>query len=319
MALKIAINGFGRIGRAANRIIEQNDDMRLVWANDIYSPDMMSYLFKFDSVYGRHTNSSGTKFFCNENIEDMPDRAFEVDVVLECSGRDLSQEYLKKYIKKGAKKVILSAYSPNLPTYIIGVNDKEYKNEPVISASSCTANCLSPVAEILDNEYGIDKACITTIHSYTSGQNLLDVKNSDIRKSRSATQNIIPVDTNIAKSTEQLLPNLKNKLSGSSLRIPLENSVLIDFNAVLNKKVSAQELNDLFLEKSKNEFKNIIQYSDGSLVSSDITKNTHSSIVDAALTQVIGGDMIKLMLWQDNEMGYASRLVDMARLVSSRI
>jgi len=310
--IRVAINGFGRIGRILARIVLQNPDFKLVQVNDIYDTSMMYHLFKHDSSYG---NFDTDKSFKMTNCSDIKKLQWDdVDIIFECSGVYHEKKELSWHIKNGAKKVILSSYSKKLPTYLYGVNEKEYKNENIISNSSCTANCTVPVFDIIDKYFGIDTATITTIHSYTTDQNLLDNKSTDIRRTRSATSNIIPLSSNVANATVQFLPHLKGKITANSIRVPVINGVLIDINILLKKKTSLLEIKKIIRSYINPK---ISYFSSDHFVSSDIKNMPYSNIIDEKLIKLSEENLLKLMLWQDNEYGYIKRLLDMASFIGS--
>ncbi len=311
--IRVGINGFGRIGRILARIILQDSHFKLVQVNDIYDTDIMQYLLKHDSTYGNFKTDISFKM---TNCSDIKKLQWDnVDIVFECSGVYHTKKELFYHIKNGAKKVILSAYSKELPTYIYGVNEKEYKGEVIVSNSSCTANCTVPIFKIIDKHFGIASAQITTIHSYTTDQNLLDNKNRDIRRSRSATQNIIPLSSNVANATIQFLPHLKGKILATSIRVPVANGVLIDTNIYLKKKTSLQEVkNILHLHTNPT----ITYISKNRFVSSDIKMMPYSNIINEDLIYLSKENLLKLMLWQDNEYGYVRRILDLAEVVISK-
>ena len=308
--IRVAINGFGRIGRILARIILQNPHFKLIQVNDIYDANMMYHLLKHDSSYGSFETKTKFKMTNCSDIKKL--QWDDVDIVFECSGIYHKKEDLAWHIKHGAKKVILSAFSKELPTYIYGVNEKEYKGENIISNSSCTANCTVPVFNIIDRHLGIDSATITTIHSYTTDQNLLDNKNKDIRRARSATSNIIPLSSNVANATIEFLPHLKGKITAHSVRVPVTNGVLIDINIKLRKKTSLAEVKKIIHTHINPKISYI---SNDSFVSSDIKTMPYSNIIDEELIKLSEGNLLKLMLWQDNEYGYAKRILDMAEVV----
>jgi glyceraldehyde 3-phosphate dehydrogenase len=333
MAVKVAINGFGRIGRCVARIISQRDDIELVAINDTSSVDMLEYLMKYDTVHGTFDEEvnvengfvtigkTKAKLY---NTRDAKELTFTADcgaeVVLECTGAYLTLEKAQVYLDNGAKKVIMSAPAKdsNTPTYVLGVNEHEYHGEAIISNASCTTNCLGPVAKIIDDAFGIEKGLMTTIHSYTNDQNILDVKHkSDKRRARAAALNMIPTTTGAAKAMKLVMPQLDGKLHGQSVRVPTANVSMVDLNVLVKKETSKEELNALFEQKAQ-ELNAIIAVDNEMKVSSDIIGDTHSTIIASDLTQVIGGNMLKVMTWYDNEWGYSTRLVDMALYVSNK-
>lgn len=328
MALKIAINGFGRIGRCAARIIENDPSYELCIINDTAERKVTRYLLKYDTVHGEfnkevevldddHIAIDGRKVrvYSTRNIEDLD--LSGIDVVLECTGKFLTTEKCEAYLKQGAKKVIMSAPAKDdTPTFVLGVNTNTYAGQKIISNASCTTNCLGPVTRVLEDNFGIEKGLMTTIHAYTNGQSLVDVKCRDLRRSRAAAQNIIPTTTGAAKAMKLVMPSLEGKLHGQSVRVPVPNVSMVDLTAVLGKKTSKEELNETFVKASKESLKGIMLVDFDERVSTDFMTCAYSSIVAADLTQVICGDMIKVMAWYDNEWGYSKRLVEMAGFIS---
>ncbi len=330
MAIKVAINGFGRIGRCVARIIEQRDDVELVAINDTASTEMLEYITKYDTVHGTFNGEVkvvngflkmgkiNAKLYSTRDAKELTfTKECGADVVLECTGAYLTQESCQVHIDNGAKKVVMSAPAKDdTPTFVLGVNEKEYKGQLIISNASCTTNCLGPIAKMIDDAYGIEKGLMTTIHSYTNDQNILDVKHKkDKRRARAGAQNMIPTTTGAAKAMKLIMPQLDGKLHGQSVRVPTPNVSMVDVNFVVKKDTSKEELNSLFESKAK-EFAGIIAVDNEMMVSSDLVGNTNSTIIASDLTQVIGGNMIKVMSWYDNEWGYSSRLIDMAVYVA---
>ena len=328
MALKIAINGFGRIGRCSARIIENDPNYELCIINDTAERKVTRYLLKYDTVHGEfnkevevldddHIAIAGRKVrvYSTRNIEDLD--LSGIDVVLECTGKFLTTEKCEAYLKQGAKKVIMSAPAKDdTPTFVLGVNTNTYAGQKIISNASCTTNCLGPVTRVLEDNFGIEKGLMTTIHAYTNGQSLLDVKCRDLRRSRAAAQNIIPTTTGAAKAMKLVMPSLEGKLHGQSVRVPVPNVSMVDLTAVLGKKTSKEELNETFVKASKESLKGIMLVDFDERVSTDFMSCAYSSSVAADLTQVICGDMIKVRAWYDNEWGYSKRLVEMAGFIS---
>ena len=330
MAIKVAINGFGRIGRCVARIIEQRDDVELVAINDTASVEMLEYITKYDTVHGTFNEEVkvvngflkmgkiNAKLYSTRDAKELTfTKEYGAEVVLECTGAYLTQESCQVHIDNGAKKVVMSAPAKdNTPTFVLGVNEKEYKGQLIVSNASCTTNCLGPIAKIIDDAYGIEKGLMTTIHSYTNDQNILDVKhNKDKRRARAGAQNMIPTTTGAAKAMKLIMPQLDGKLHGQSVRVPTPNVSMVDVNFVVRKDTTKEELNTLFESKAK-EFAGIVAVDNEMMVSSDLVGNTNSTIIASDLTQVIGGNMIKVMSWYDNEWGYSSRLIDMAVYVA---
>ena len=330
MAVKIAINGFGRIGRCAARIIlERNfagEDVELVAFNDTATRDMTRYLLKYDSVHGEfkhdvriiddgHIEVDGKKIrvFSTRDLNELNYADYGVDVVLECTGKFLTTEKCEPYLARGVKKVVMSAPAKDdTPTFVIGVNDDKYAGEAIISNASCTTNGLAPVAKVLDEKFGIQKALMTTIHAYTHGQSLVDVKAKDFRRSRAAALNIAPTTTGAAKAIAKVLPQLNGKMHGQAVRVPVANVSMVDLTAILGKSASAEDINAAFREAADGAMKGILLVDDDSRVSSDFCTSSYSSIVASDTTQVICGDMVKIFAWYDNEWGYSHRLIDLA-------
>jgi glyceraldehyde 3-phosphate dehydrogenase len=320
MALKIAINGFGRIGRCVMRIASTREDIKVVAINDMADKEMMLHLLKYDSVHGTFdANFDGIDIFQETNPKNLDFASSGADVVLECTGLFLTEELVKTHIKKGVKKVILSAPAEDsvISTFVMGVNHKEYKGENIISNASCTTNCLAPIASILDEAYGIEKGLMTTIHSYTNDQNLLDVKhNRDIRRSRAAAINMIPTTTGAAKALSRVLPQLEGKLDGTSIRVPTPDVSMVDLTLHLSSKITKEEVIKLFHEKAEAEFKGLLMIDQDKRVSQDFVGSPFSSIIAEDLIQVMGEDMVGIRAWYDNEWGYSNRLLDMAIHIS---
>jgi glyceraldehyde 3-phosphate dehydrogenase len=333
MALKVAINGFGRIGRSVARIIAKRDDVDLVAINDLTEPDMIKYLLDNDSVHGHcgfetalldnsyiQMDNMKVKILSDKNPENLDFGKLGAEVVLECTGVFLTKDSAKIHLKDGVKKVVFSAPAKDdTETFVLGVNSEKYDGEEIISNASCTTNCLAPIARVLDDAFGIEKGLMTTIHSYTNDQNILDVKHSkDKRRARAAAVNMIPTTTGAAKALSLVLPQLKGKLHGQSVRVPTPNVSMVDLNVIVKRDVTKEEVNQDLREKSENELKGIIAIDSEFGVSQDFVGNPNSSIIADDLTQVIDGNMVKVMAWYDNEWGYSNRLVDMAIFVSGK-
>ncbi len=332
MALKIAINGFGRIGRCVARIIDSRDDVELVCVNDTADRATTKQLLKYDSVHGgflghvellendyMQMGKSKVKMFSTRDAKELNFADYGVDVVLECTGALLTQKDMQVFIDNGIKKVVLSAPAKDdTPTFVLGVNEEAYAGQTIISNASCTTNCLGPVAKILDDAFGIDKGLMTTVHSYTNDQNILDVKHrkNDLRRARAAAVNLIPSSTGAAKAIGLVLPHLKGRLHGQSVRVPTPNVSMVDLNVLLKKETSKEEINTLFSAQANGKLKGILEVDTEQRVSQDFVTSSWSSVVALDLTQVICGDMVKVMAWYDNEWGYSTRLVDMAVYVS---
>lgn len=331
MALKVAINGFGRIGRCVARIVASRDDIDIVAINDTASRDMTKYLLKNDSVHGHFDKTveildddymqiadMKVKMFSTRDPKELNFSDYGAEVVLECTGAFLTMEKAQVYIDMGAKKVLFSAPAKDdTPTFVMGVNEKSYKGEKIVSNASCTTNCLAPVAKALDDAFGIEKGLMTTIHSYTNDQSILDVKHSkDPRRARAAAINMIPTTTGAAKAIGLVMPHLKGKLHGQSVRVPTPNVSMVDLNVVVKKNTTKDEINKLFEELSNTSMKGFLGVDKEMRVSGDFCGCDISSIVATDLTQVVDGNMVKVMAWYDNEWGYSARLVDMALHIS---
>ncbi len=331
MALKIAINGFGRIGRCVARIAATRDDIEIVAINDMASMDMMLYLLKNDSVHGTFRSNVAQLDEHNITIDGKKIRVFNdrdpknlkfaecgAEMVLECTGVFLSQSDAKIHIDNGIKKVLFSAPAKDdTPTFVIGVNEHLYAGQSIVSNASCTPNCLGPIAKVLDDAFGIEKGLMTTIHSYTNDQNILDVKHSkDKRRARAGAINMIPTTTGAAKAIGLVLPQLKGKLHGQSVRVPTPNVSMVDLNVIVKRKTTKEEVTAVFNKAAESSLKGIILMDKEMRVSQDFVGCEYSSVVAEDLTQVIDGDMVKIMAWYDNEWGYSTRLIDMALHIS---
>ena len=330
--IKIAINGLGRIGRPSFKIAFSKEDIEVVAINDLTDLKTAAHLLKYDSSYGTYEKEvsadeknselivDGTriKYFMEPDPEKLPWKDLGVDVVLECSGVFNSQEKAQKHINAGAKKVVLSAPAKDdTPVYLLGVNAEEYKGENIISNGSCTTNCLAPIIKVLDDSFGVEKGFMTTTHSYTNDQRLQDLPHKDLRRARAAGMNIIPTTTGAAKTVGKVIKHLAGNLDGISLRVPTAVVSVVDFICNLKKEASVEEINKAFRKSSQNELKNILDVSDGELVSMDFKGNPMSAIVDLPLTMA-NGDLVKIVGWYDNEWGYSNRLVEMAEYISKK-
>lgn len=325
MALKVAINGFGRIGRQVFReLIRRNADVEFVGINDLTDAPTLAHLLKYDSVHGKFDGevvAEGNSLIVNgkkvlisaeKKIEDIP--WSNVDVVLESTGVFRDRDSLSKHIaSSGAKKVLLSAPAKGEldATVVLGVNDDILTgDEKLISNASCTTNCLAPMVKILNDNFGLEKGMMVTIHAYTNDQKILDLPHKDLRRARAAAVNAIPTTTGAAKAVGLVLPEMKGKINGYAVRIPVPDGSLTDFTAVLSKEVTAEEINAAFKKAAQNEMKGILEYSEEALVSIDIVGNPHSTIFDSDLTQA-DGKLVKVIGWYDNEHGYSCRTADM--------
>ena len=331
MALKIGINGLGRIGRMVIRAIieSKNKNIEIKHINNRSNSETSCSLLKYDSVHGKFNadvkfnnnsliiNNKKISFSQELDINNIKWKKFSVDYVFECTGKFNSKEKLLAHIKNGAKKVIVSAPCKNVDkTIAYGVNHKSInKNDLIISAASCTTNCLAPVAYVLNKEFKIEKGFMTTIHSYTSDQRLLDNSHKDLRRARSAGQSIVPTSTGASKTLGKIIPELKGKLEGLAIRVPTPNVSLVDLVFNSKSKLSVKKINDSFKKASKKELKNVIETTEEKLVSIDFNHNSNSAIVDLSLTNVVGDNMGKVSAWYDNEWGFASRMCDLAEYI----
>ncbi len=327
---KVGINGFGRIGRNVLRAAIVVPELEIVAVNDLADANMLAHLLKYDSVHGIFdasveaveggikVNDKFIRVITEREPAKLPWKEFGVELVIESTGRFTSREGAMKHLDAGAKKVLISAPAKNEDiTIVMGVNEERYdsRNHNIISNASCTTNCLAPIAKILNREFGIRRGFMTTIHSYTNDQQILDLPHRDYRRARAAAVSIIPTTTGAAKAVSLVLPELKGKLSGFAMRVPTPNVSVVDLVAELNKNVTVEEVNSIFKEASEHELKGILSYSDLPLVSIDYNNNPSSSIVDALLTMVMEGNMVKVVAWYDNEWGYSNRVVDLAAYI----
>ena len=331
MTAKVGINGFGRIGRMVFRAAYRRDDVELLALNDITDPNTLAHLLKYDSVHGIlkaevkvegnniMVDGKGTRIISEKDPGRIPWKDLDVDIVLECTGLFRDRPQASKHLDAGAKKVIISAPAtdPDI-TLVIGVNHKDYdpKAHHIISNASCTTNSLAPICKVLLDRFGIEKGLMTTIHSYTTDQRLLDFPHKDLRRARAAAISMVPTTTGAAKAVSLVIPELAGKMNGMALRVPTPNVSLTDLVVQLSRPASAQEVNKAFEEASKGSMKGIIEYCVEPLVSTDYIGITASTVVDALSTISIGGDMVKVLAWYDNEFGYANRLVDLAVYVA---
>lgn len=331
MALKVAINGTGRIGIIVAKIIAERSDIELVALNTTAKPDMLEYLLKFDSVHrgidakviDDSTIAIGGKnvrMFRERDIDKVDFGGCGAEVVIECTGVFLDQESCAKHLKNGVKKVIMSAPAKDdSPTYVYGVNSDSYKGETIISNASCTTNCLGPICKVLDDAFGIENGLMTTIHSYTNDQNVLDVKHSkDPRRARAAALNMIPTSTGAAKAIGKVMPKLLGKLNGYAMRVPTPDVSVVDLTVNLSKAVTKEEIHAAFNAASEGAFKGLLEVDNDKRVSSDFIGSTYSSTYVPDMTSVVDGTTVKVLAWYDNEWGYSSRLVDMTVLIGTR-
>ena len=331
MPINVAINGFGRIGRMVFRAGMNDPQINFIAINDLTPPENLAYLLKYDSVHGRldkkisfakDSLQVGNKkiiVFSEKDPAQLPWKKLKIDIVVECTGFFLTKELAGRHLQAGAGKVLLSAPAKDssIRTFVYGVNHKQYdrKKDVIISNASCTTNCLAPVAKVLDDNFGIVQGLLTTVHAYTSSQKVVDGPDKKARRGRAAALNMVPTTTGAATATALVLPQLKGKMDGMSIRVPIADGSLIDFTCQLKKDTTVEEINQAFKRAAQKELKGILCYSEEELVSSDILTDDHSAIFDSKLTQVIGGNMAKLFAWYDNEWGYSCRMVDMLKIM----
>jgi glyceraldehyde 3-phosphate dehydrogenase len=328
MAIKVGINGFGRIGRNIMRAALAHHDVDIVAVNDITDAATLAHLLKYDSVLGNlsvpvsasgdtiKVGSDQFKVLASKDPAALPWKDLGVDIVFECTGKFTKRDDAAKHLAAGARKVIITAPATNPDvTVVLGVNDGDYDpaKHHIVSNASCTTNCVAPLAKVLHESFGLKKGWMTTVHAYTNDQNLLDLPHKDLRRARAAALSIIPTTTGAAKAVGEVLPALKGKLDGISMRVPTPNVSVVDLNAILDKKVTADEINAALKAAADGPMKGIMQFVTEPLVSIDFRGNPHSSIIDAAYTKVLDGDFIKVMAWYDNEWGYSNRCVDLLK------
>lgn len=332
MALKLAINGFGRIGRVVFREAMKHDEIEVVAINDLTDAAQLAHLLKYDSVHGIFdgevhaegdsivVNGKKIKVSAEKDPSKLPWGELGVDVVLECTGRFKTKEEVGMHIEAGAKKAILSAPGNGMPTFVMGVNNEDYNPETdhVFSNASCTTNCLSPVAKVLDEKFGIVRGMMTTIHSYTNDQRILDLPHADARRARAGAVSMIPTTTGAAVAVSKVLPQLKGKLDGFSMRVPTPNVSCVDLVVELKEEVTKESINEALKAASEGELKGILGYNELPLVSIDYNGNNNSSTVDGLSTMVMENRMVKVLAWYDNEVGYSTRLMDLALYVYNR-
>jgi glyceraldehyde 3-phosphate dehydrogenase len=331
MAIKVGINGFGRIGRNVVRAGLHRNDIEFVAANDLTDTKTLAHLLKYDSVLGPLdadvkaeadaivVGGKRIKIFAIKDPAEIDWSALGVEIVIESTGKFTDATQAAKHLKGSVKKVIITAPAKNEDvTVVLGVNDNAYDPEKhnVISNASCTTNCLAPVVKVLNDKFGIQKGSMTTIHSYTNDQNVLDFPHKDLRRARAAAINMIPTTTGAAKAIGLVIPALKGKLDGYAMRVPTPNVSVVDLVAVLNKPTTAEEVNNALKEAAEGALKGILAYTEDPVVSSDMMHNDNSSIVDGGLTKVLDGNLLKVVAWYDNEWGYSKRVVDLVEKVA---
>jgi len=334
--IRVAINGFGRIGRNFLRCLltRENSQLDLVAINDTSDPKTNAHLLRYDSMLGRldadisattdtlTVNGKVIKCVSDRNPNNLPWKALDIDLIIESTGVFVSEEGASRHIEAGAKKVLITAPGKggDIGTYVMGVNSDEYEHgkHNVVSNASCTTNCLAPFAKVLHENFGIIKGTMTTTHSYTGDQRILDASHRDLRRARAAAINIVPTSTGAAKAVAKVLPDLEGKLNGIALRVPTPNVSIVDLVVQVEKPTIAEQVNAALKEASEGSMKGVLGYNELPLVSCDYRGTDESSIIDASLTMVMGGDMVKVVSWYDNEWGYSQRVVDLAELVAQK-
>jgi glyceraldehyde 3-phosphate dehydrogenase len=336
MKIRVAINGFGRIGRMVFKAGLSDPDIEFVAVNDLTDAKNLAYLFKYDSAQGRFhgtveakghdllINGKPLKVFAEKDPENLPWKKHQVDVVVESTGFFRTRELAGKHIKAGAKKVLVSAPckceagEEPVKTIVMGCNEHTYKNENIVSNASCTTNCLAPMVKIINDNFGIIKGFMTTIHSYTTSQKLVDSPAKKFTRGRAAASNIVPTTSGATDAVGLVVPEMQGKIDGMAIRVPTITGSVTDFVALLEQDVTAEQVNELFKNVSNYHMKGVLEYTEDPIVSSDIIGNPHSCIFDANYTKVINGNMIKVLGWYDNEYGYSCRMIDMVKLLARK-
>lgn len=331
MAIKVGINGFGRIGRNVYRVIAKRKNIDVLAINDLTDAKTLAYLLKYDSVHGKFDGNieakdnsivvkgKEIKLVKEKDPANLPWKDLGIEIVIESTGIFTKRSDCEKHLEAGARKVILSAPSKDKldATIVIGVNTNDLKSEhKIVSNASCTTNCLATLAKTINDNFGIEKGLMTTIHAYTNDQRVTDLMHSDLRRARAAAINIIPTTTGAAKAIGEVIPELKGKLDGMSMRVPVANGSVTDLVALVKKRVSIEDINNVMKAAANNELKGILEYCEDPIVSSDIIDNEHSCIFDARSTYVVDGNLIKVIGWYDNEWGYSNRMVDLIELIA---
>jgi glyceraldehyde 3-phosphate dehydrogenase len=325
--MKIAINGFGRIGRMTLRALQNKTDIEVVAVNDLTDIQTLTHLLKYDTAHGRFpgdvredgesiiVNGKKMRLLSERDPSKLPWEALEIDVVVESTGRFTSKSAAQNHLAAGAKKVLITAPATGgVKTIVHGVNDELIGDDQIYSTASCTTGCIAPILYILDNEFGVESGYMVTVHAFTADQNLQDAPHRDLRRARAATYSIIPTTTGAAKAIGDVLPNLQGKMDGYSYRVPVIDASIVDLSINLKKEVAARELNDLFKHYAENSLHGILEYTEEPLVSSDILGNTHSSILDGTMTKNIG-KMVKVVSWYDNEVGISNRIAELVGII----
>lgn len=331
--LRIAINGFGRIGRHAFKVIQDHAEMDVVAVNDLTDTKTLAHLLTYDTAYPPFAHE--VSFDNDELIVDgkhipaykerdpaaLPWGDLNVDIVLECTGVFRTREGAQKHLQAGAKRVIISApgKGEGISCFVRGINAEAYREEDIVDNASCTTNCAAPVMQVLEQTFGVDKAMLTTVHSYTASQNLQDGPHKDLREARAAAMNLIPTSTGSAVATAKVIPSLAGNFDGLAVRVPTLNVSITDITAVLKKDVTVEEVNAAFADAAQTYLSGILAVSEKPLVSTDYIGDPHSATVDLPLTRVVGGNLVKVMAWYDNEWGYANRLVELAEYIGKKV
>ena len=331
MAVRVGINGFGRIGRSVFRILSERDDMQVAAINDLFDNEQLAYLLKYDTVMGifrkelkvddeaMHVDGQRVAMTAHRDPAEIPWKDLGVDVVVEATGVFRTREPLEKHLEAGARKVLLTVPAKDEidATIVMGVNEHDLKPEDrIVSNASCTTNCLAPIAKILDDSFGLVEGFITTVHAYTNDQRLADVPHKDPRRSRAAAENVIPTTTGAARAVGKVLPKLKGRLDGMAIRVPVPDGSIVDLVCRLEKSPGRDEINTAVREAAEGPMRSIVEYTVDPLVSSDIIGNTHSSIFDSRSTMTAGDGFVKVVSWYDNEWGYSNRVVDLMEKIT---
>ncbi len=332
--VRVAINGFGRIGRMIFRAGYKDPEIEFVAINDLTDTKTLAYLLRHDSVHGMFegnieytedkliVNGMEIKVFSEKEPNKLPWQELGIDVVVESTGFFRTKEKASLHLEAGAKKVIISAPAKGetpVKTIVKGVNEHEITpDDKIISCASCTTNCLAPIVKVLDDNFGVEEGFMTTVHSYTADQRIVDAPHKDLRRGRTAASNIVPTTTGAAKAVAEVMPHLKGKLDGMAIRVPTQDGSITDFVCRLRKPATKEEINNLFKSVSENELRGVLQYVEEPIVSTDIIGNRHSSIFDAELTKILPNGMIKVVSWYDNEFGYSNRMIDLVKIIAEK-
>ena len=332
MSVKVAINGFGRIGRLVFRVIQNDPDVEVVAINDLTDAKTLAHLLKYDSVHGKYpgnvsfegdtliAGNARAKVLAEKDPSALPWGSMGVDIVVESTGVFTRKAQIENHIKAGAKKVVLTVPAKDEidNTIVLGVNDEALKaSDKIVSNASCTTNCLAPVAKVLHENFGIKRGLMTTIHAYTNDQRILDLPHSDLRRARSAAVSIIPTTTGAARAVGKVIPSLNGKLDGGAMRVPVADGSLVDLVCEMEKNVTEEEINAAMKKAAEGPLKGILEYTEDPVVSVDIIDNPHSSIFDALSTKVMNGNFVKVLSWYDNEWGYSNRVVDLIKKIAA--